>query len=76
MGVIEPSAMWPVQGDAMIEDYEFAISGTTDEPGLRGPPPRPVQLRPATLSSMLLGAFVVGGLAGWALASLTGPRRD
>jgi len=76
MGVIEPAAMWPAYGETMIEDYEFALAGPTDEPGLRRPPAQPVQLRPATLTSMLAGAFVVGALAGWALASFTGPRRD
>jgi hypothetical protein len=70
--------MWPSDGEAMIEEYERALVGAPEDPGLRRAPTgrrRPVALSPTTLSSMLAGAFVAGALVGWAVTSLRSPRR-
>jgi hypothetical protein len=72
----EPTTMWPIEGQAMIEDYERALAEAPEDPGLRATPRRRARLGPGTLTSMLAGAFIAGAVAGWALSNLVASRRD
>ena len=77
MGAFEPTTLWPTDGEAMIEDYERALVGAPEDPGLRRQPRGAfVGLRPATLTSLLAGTFLVGALTGWALSNLADARDD
>jgi len=60
--------MWPDLNKMPIEDYEYALAGKGK--GVYGRPPLVFHLAPGVLASLIGGAFVLGAVAGWRLASL------
>lgn len=53
----------------MIEDYEYALAEGPDE-AVHWMPARQLRLSPATLSTYIAGAFLLGAAAGVALAAV------